>query len=52
MVSVNVESVYAFMMILTWSESLRFHDAPGLGLLANQQGANPLFGKKNRPFFH
>jgi len=44
--------VNAFMMILARPESLSFHNAPGLRLLANQQGTNTLFGKKNRPFFH
>jgi hypothetical protein len=52
MVSADVKRMYAFMVILAWTKGLRFHNASGLCLLANQQGAHPLFGKKNRPFFH
>jgi hypothetical protein len=52
MISTHIESVYALVMILSRTESLSFHNAPGLRLLANQQGTNTLFGKKNRPFFH
>ncbi len=45
-ISLYIKGMYPFMMILAWTKSLRFHYAPGLGLLANQQGSDPLFGKR------